>query len=115
MTLQVTEAPHNSCGLLGWLTFERRNWMALILVAGAGGFSLGNGHTTQGAVQNISDQLGQKDAQVQHLKAKVIPALKAEAGCEHWRADTAAKLALQTSLIDPKELPGDCPHPAVVK
>ena len=57
MTIQVTEAPHNDCGIFGWLTFERRNWIALVLAAGFGGFSLGNGHTTQGAVQSISAQL----------------------------------------------------------
>ena len=45
-------------------------------------------------------------------KAKqAIPVLKAEAGCEHWRADVNKKLALQPTIVDPKQIPRDCPHP----
>lgn len=88
-----------------WLTFERRNWIALIAVGAFVGYGFGNGHTTQGAVQNISDQLGRTR--------------KAE-GCEHWRANKATSVANQAVVSnytmdvpvpDLKAIPKDCQHP----
>ena len=44
--------------------------------------------------------------------AKKAPILAAEAGCEHWLAETNKKLALQPEVVDPKQIPKDrCPHP----
>jgi hypothetical protein len=89
----------------GWFTFERRNWVALVICAALAGFGLGNGHTTQGAIATVSDQLGQAKAQ--------IPKLAARAGCEKWRADVSANLAKQSNMVDPSEIPADhCPKPA---
>ena len=45
-----------------------------------------------------------------HQVEKAIPALQAEAGCEHWRADTAAKLALSPEMVTPSQIPKDCAH-----
>lgn len=54
-----------------WFTFERRNWIALVFVGALVGFWIGNGHTTQIAVQG----------------------LQAQAGCEHYVARTTAAIA----------------------
>lgn len=44
---------------------------------------------------------------------KALPAVQAEAGCEHWRADTTAKLALSPNMITPAQIPKDCAHPKI--
>ena len=102
--MQIMEKPHNACGLFGWFTYERRNWIGAVLIAAAGGFGVGNGHTTQGAITHISQQLG--DA-------------KKKATCEHHVAEKAKAVALQgiaaaniaeVPAPDPKSLPVDnCP------
>lgn len=91
----------------GWLTIERRNWIALVLVVGLGGFGFGNGRTTTSAVEHISYQLGD-------TKHKVA--------CEHKRADKATAVATQaikSATIDavpipsPNAIPADtCDHTA---
>lgn len=116
----LMQANHEDTGLFGWLTYQRRTVGAAIVAAFALGFSIGNGHTTQGAVQDVSQKLGQTNAQLKTLKAKDIPELKAEAGCEHWRADKAATVAQQAiigansptvPIPPPAEIPQDnCPH-----
>lgn len=57
--------------------------------------------------------LHQQAATLNKVQTAVLPALKAEAGCEHWRADTATSLALQPTVVDPAQIPQDCPHPVV--
>jgi hypothetical protein len=98
-----------------WFTVERRGWVAAVVFAGAVGFGFGNGHTTQGAIQHVSQQLGNEKATVKQLKTKDIPALKSLAGCESWRADVATSLAERPVIVNPSEIPGDCPHPAATK
>ncbi len=82
---------------------------AIIFAFGFGlGFSLGNGHTTQDAVAHVADQYGQAVA---------------VAGCEHFRAKAATKVAKQAihAAIDltapipsSTAIPADnCPHPTV--
>jgi hypothetical protein len=80
-----------------WLTSERKEWIAAVFVAALIGFWIGNGHTTQGAVEHISQELG----------------------CEHSRADKTAKVAKQAivsaysdnvPIPDAKAIPKDCPH-----
>ncbi len=75
-----------------WLTGERLEWLALTLAAGLIGFSVGNGHTTQNAIQHVADR----------------------AGCEQWRAEKAVKAAKQgveaattfsVNPPDPKAIP----------
>lgn len=44
---------------------------------------------------------------------KALPAIQAEAGCEHWRANVTTKLALGTQMVNKAQIPGDCPHPKV--
>lgn len=46
--------------------------------------------------------------------AVVLPQVQAEAGCEHWRAKVATKLALQPTLVDPKAIPRDCAPPSAL-
>ena len=58
-----------------------------------------------------------------HQAEKVLPVVAAEAGCEHWRAETNAKVAKQAivgavsdnaPIPDPKAVVKDkCPHVAV--
>ena len=48
-----------------------------------------------------------------HKMEKAIPALQAEAGCEHWRAKVASNLALGTQMVDKSQIPKDCPHPKI--
>ncbi len=96
---------------------------AYIMVAALAGYSLGNGHTTQGAVQHVSEQLGQKQAEVHKLNTVIIPKLKAANHCEAARGDKAAAVATQaikSAVLDavpipsPSAIPSDnCPHPAV--
>lgn len=108
MELMATESPDwmKRFGI-GWFNFERRNWVALSIACGLLGYSAGNGHTTQNAITNISDQLGQ---------------VKSAENCEHKRADKAigvAKMAIvaasaadpDAAVPDPHVLPlKDCPH-----
>lgn len=82
---------------------ERRGWIAGVIGAALLGFAAGNGHTTQGAISHVSDQLGQE---------------KAAENCQHKRADKAVKVANQgivsnyivtVPIPDPAALPKDCP------
>jgi len=61
-----------------WFTPERRVWILAVTMSGLLGFAMGNGHTTQNAIQNVSDAYGVKSAEVAHLQTKVVPALKKE-------------------------------------
>lgn len=54
--------------------------------------------------------LEQAKTTLQVEQTKVVPALAAEAGCERWRAEMAKKLALQPTVVDPTQIPKDCPH-----
>lgn len=74
---------------------ERKGWIAAVIAAAVLGFAGGNGHTTQGAVAHISDQLGQE---------------KKAADCEHHRANATVQLALQPTVIEKSDLPPDCKH-----
>lgn len=87
--MYLIQTSRNTDGLFGWFTFERMSWMAAVLCAALGGFSIGNGHTTQSAVQNVSEQLGQKRAEVHNLQTQLIPKLASVAGCQQKRADIA--------------------------
>lgn len=88
---------------INWLTLERREWLVTVALAGLLGFGLGNGHTTQGAVANISDQLGQQ-------KKATVTASKV-AGCEHARANIATGVAVQSQNGDDVNLASipNCP------
>lgn len=97
-----------------WLSFERRNWVALVVVAGMGGYALGNGHTTSSAIDHVSMQLGDTKAQVHKLQTTEIPKLKAIVNCEHARADTnelLAEKAIVGKKPSPDDIAEDCPHP----
>jgi hypothetical protein len=59
-------------------------------------------------------ELSKKAETLQTVQTKVIPALKAKAGCEKWRADVATRLALQPDMVDPSMLPKEC-QPVKVK
>ena len=84
-----------------------------IVSAGLAGFAIANGHTTTGAVEHISQQLGQKSAEASKLKALVK--------CEDTRADRASVVAGQAIVANvvgtiksptAAEIPADnCPHP----
>ncbi len=56
--------------------------------------------------------LHQQAAVLHTVQTQVMPSLKAEARCEHKRAETVEGLALQPSVVYPDDLPADCPHPA---
>lgn len=89
-----------------WLTNERKNWLGAVIVALCAGYGVGNGHTTQGAIEHVSEQVGQKDAKLKALQTKIIPALQDQAGCEHSRADKAAEVG---------DMPDYCRHVVVPK
>lgn len=74
------------------------------------GLAVGNYDVTKGSVDHVADQYGQAKKQVNILQQKVIPALKSEAGCEKWRADTNETLALQSNVVKQSDIPADCPH-----
>jgi hypothetical protein len=80
-----------------FMTRERRGWVFALIAVGAACYGWGNGHTTQVAVEHISQELG----------------------CEHVRADKTAKVAKQAivsaysdnvPIPDPKLIPKECPH-----
>ena len=108
-------------GAFSWLTYERRNWLSLVVVAGMAGYAAANGHTTQNRIAAVSEQLGQKQAEVHKLNTVVIPQLKAATHCEAARGDKAVDVAHQAirgALVDtapipsPSAIPADnCPHP----
>lgn len=112
--MQLNQA--NESRPLSWLTYERRNWLAIVLLALMGGYAGGNGHTTQGAVQNISQQLG--------TQGQILAKVKQHDACEHRRADVSSRVAVQAivganspvGLVpDVSALPADCPHPVAPK
>lgn len=122
MLIQTMQKSHDGgAPALSWLTFERRNWLALAFVVGAAGYGVGNGHTTQGAIQDVSQQLGQKKAEVHALQTVTIPKLKAANNCEANRGDKAAAVATQAiksatieavPIPSPSAIPADnCQHP----
>lgn len=59
-----------------WFNYERRNWLAVCAVIGLFGFAMGNGHTTQSAITDISSNLGQKNAQLAHAQTNVVVVTK---------------------------------------
>jgi len=76
------------------------------------GFSVGNGHTTHDAVKHVSEQYGQAKEQVKAAQ-KVLPAVVAAERCEHQAMEKTMGLALGVQMVDPSQLPKDCPHPEV--
>lgn len=98
MTMQMTQQSHNMGEIFGWFNYERRNWVAIVGMAFALGFWVGNGHTTQNAIHDVSQQ----------------------AACEHVRADKTAILTKQAikgalsadaPIPSPNAIPKDnCPH-----
>lgn len=98
---------------MSWLTYERRNWVGLVIVAALSGYGAGNGHTTSSAIDHVSMQLGDTKAQVHQLKAAN--------NCEAKRGDKAAAVAqdaIKGALVatapipSPSDIPADnCPHP----
>ena len=95
-----------------WFTYERRNWGGAIIICALAGYAVGNGHTTSGAIDHISDQLGQTEH-----KAAIV---QKDASCEHNRANKIASVAGQAILSNSveavptpqfKDIPVDtCPH-----
>lgn len=91
-------------GFFSWLTPARRNLVAVFLLGLFVGYAGGNGHTTGGAIEHISQQLG--DAKV-------------AAKCEHAVAQKSQAIAKQAIVAanvpeiaapDPSVLPADkCP------
>ena len=98
MTMMLVERVHNSSGMFGWFNFERRMWVALVLLGMLGGFSYGNGHTTTLAVQAKDAQIAQKDAQIVHKTAQLEAALNI-GGCQQKRADTAEDLLNDSDIV----------------
>ena len=70
-----------------WLTWP--NTIAMILLAGFGGFAAGNGHTTQNSVAAIADQQGQTAAKLAHVEKVVVPTLKKELTVVKGQATTS--------------------------
>lgn len=120
--INLVQANLNASGPFGWFSFERRNWIASVGLAFVFGFGLGNGHTTQTAIQEVSQQLDQKAAQLHRVQTVDLPKLRAANHCEAIRGDRAAALAQQAikgavmeseRIPDAREVPVDnCPHPA---
>lgn len=63
----------------------RRAFIGGLFLGAIGGFAFGNGHTTQNAIQAISQQVG----------------------CEHQVASKAIGLAKRPTIVTPSELPKD--------
>ncbi len=88
MTFQAIEQKSNKWSL--WL-------FAMVLVALATSYFL------------RTPELTKKAETLQAVQSTVIPALKARAGCEEWRANTNENLARLPTVVDPKAIPKDCP------
>lgn len=102
-------------GLFNWLTPIRRAFFAGLFVGLAAGLAIANGHTTQGAIQNVNQQLEQTKAALNTAEKKDIPALKAQAGCEKWRGDVNGDLATKPVMVNPAAVQADnCPHPQII-
>ena len=99
--MQLMERAHSSDGPLGWFSYERRNWLAAVAIAACAGFSWGNGHTTQNAIEDIS----KKSA----VQGAVISKLKESANCQTVRARVATQVAVQSENGQRADL-GDIPH-----
>lgn len=57
-------------------------------------------------------ELSKKAETLQAVQTQVVPALKAQVGCERWRVEQTKKLALQPTVVDPKDVPPDwCAKP----
>lgn len=80
------------------------------------GLAVGNYDVTKGSVDHVAQQYGEAKIQLKHVQqvqAKMVPALKQEVDCEHWRAEVNEALALQKTVVTPEDLPADCPHPSL--
>lgn len=87
--MMIMRQTHVPVGVSMWFTPVRRAFLAGLFLGGLGGFGLGNGHTTQGAIEHISQQIG----------------------CEHQIASKAIVLAKRHTIVAPSELPKDnCQH-----
>jgi hypothetical protein len=91
----------SSPSLLSWITPTQRAFVAGLFIGACGGLWVANGHVTQEAMQHVSDQYGQTAKKLKDVQTKVVPALKAQAGCEEWRAN-------QDQVV-----PDNCPHPVI--
>lgn len=80
---------------MAWFTNERRLWLAACLACALVGFGIGNGHTTQGAIAQVSDQLGQNKAALVKVQKQTIPALKAQVVEAHCERDLAVAMTGQ--------------------
>lgn len=94
-----------------WLTTERKNWAAAVLMACAVGYGLGNGHTTQNAISHVSMQLGDKKAVIKKLETVDIPKIKAVAGCQAVKADVTSQV--DQGAAERSDIP-ICPPPSSV-
>lgn len=87
---------------ISWFTTERRMWTVALFAALLAGFGLGNGHTTQGSIAHVSDQLGQTET--------ALVSSEKVAKCEHRIVQQTTALAKEPVIVDPSRIPKDnCP------
>lgn len=87
---------------ISWFTKERREWLVAVCFAFAAGYGTANGHTTQGAIAHVSDQLGQ-------TKKALVKTQQAD-GCEYRLVQQTTALAKEPVVVDPSRIPKDnCP------
>lgn len=115
MESKTMQSPDIKMPSFGWLTPARKS-MALAFVAGAiAGYAGGNGHTTQGAIEHVSDQLGQ-------TKNKLVTVEKHD-NCVTKKAQIAtavANTAVQSAIRPDVDVPDTavipyCPPAPTVK
>lgn len=96
-----------------FFTAHLRNIVLAFLAGVLIGYGWGNGHTTQNAIQDVAQKNGQQQATINKLVQHDIPKLKAQAGCEHVRADVATEAVISRISGDAADIP-DCPPMATV-
>lgn len=112
MALEISQRVHNSDHhIFGWFNYERRNWLAMALLAGGIGFAVGQGRTNQDFVAAKVAPIQAHDKAVTNklkvVTTKVVPQLQAQVGCQTVRADVAT-LAATNAAVDPSVIPS-CP------
>jgi hypothetical protein len=90
---------------LDTIDWRRAKNIFVVCLIAAGAFSGGNWF------RSIKDQ--ERSLPGIERAAAALPKIQAEAGCEHWRAGVATKLALSPNMVAPAQIPKDCAHPGV--
>lgn len=111
----VQSSPDIGFPSFGWFTPQRRGLAIAFFLGACAGFGVGNGHTTQGAIEHVSAQLGDAKGAVAVLQRHDnCVALQAKVATAVANQAVVSAVVRATPIPDPSVIP-DCPPPPKVK